>query len=250
MPNWDEIRKEWETTKVTFKSLAEKYEVKDSTIRSRKNREKWQRNDATQRKNVATKGKPHRAPKGNKYAVGNRGNPDPTPKFPKRNTEAVKHGFFSKFLPPETLEIMESMNERSPADLIWDQIQIQYAAIISAQQIMYVRDRDDMSSEIVEESLDKTKYEIQFAWDKQATFMNAQSRAMSELRNLIKQFDEMAHIDDERRLKLEGMRLGIEKTKTEVESLKGDNEKDSMEGWVAALKEVADRRRKLREKSS
>ncbi|MCY9549105.1 hypothetical protein M5W82_19695 [Lysinibacillus xylanilyticus] len=43
-------------------------------------------------------------------------------KFAKRNSIAEKHGFFSKFLPEETLEIMEAMNERSPADLIWDQI--------------------------------------------------------------------------------------------------------------------------------
>ncbi|MEK3890238.1 terminase small subunit [Bacillus sp. FSL K6-3431] len=62
MPNWDEIQKEWETTRITFKDLAEKHGVKDSTIRSRKNREKWQRNDATQRtekkKSVATKKQP------------------------------------------------------------------------------------------------------------------------------------------------------------------------------------------------
>ncbi len=60
-PNWEQIRQEWETTKITFKALAEKHSVKDSTIRSRKNREKWQRNkqnNATQRnKNVATKTK-------------------------------------------------------------------------------------------------------------------------------------------------------------------------------------------------
>lgn len=63
MPNWVEIQKEWETSNITFKDLAEKYGVKDSTIRSRKNREKWQRNNepkkvqrATQRKqNVATR---------------------------------------------------------------------------------------------------------------------------------------------------------------------------------------------------
>jgi hypothetical protein len=59
------------------------------------------------------------------------------------------------------------------------------------------------------------EYEFQFAWDRHATFLNAQSRAMSELRSLIRQFEEMAHIDDERRLKLE-QRLGIEKTKAEV----------------------------------
>lgn len=62
MPNWEEIQREWETSEITFKDLAEKYDVKDSTIRSRKNREKWQRDAtenvqrATQRKkSVATK---------------------------------------------------------------------------------------------------------------------------------------------------------------------------------------------------
>jgi phage terminase small subunit len=61
VPNWEEIRREWEISDITFKELAEKYGVKDSTIRSRKNREKWQRRNATknatQRKNVATKKK-------------------------------------------------------------------------------------------------------------------------------------------------------------------------------------------------
>ena len=59
MINWEEIRKEYESSDITLKALAEKYGIKDSTIRSRKSREKWQRNatskNATQRKNVATK---------------------------------------------------------------------------------------------------------------------------------------------------------------------------------------------------
>ncbi|MEK4403455.1 terminase small subunit [Sporosarcina sp. FSL K6-6792] len=63
MPNWEEIQREWETSEISFKDLAEKNSVKDSTIRSRKNREKWSRGNvkrdatknATQRKNVATK---------------------------------------------------------------------------------------------------------------------------------------------------------------------------------------------------
>ncbi len=32
---------------------------------------------------------------------------------------------------------------------------------------------------------------FQFAWDRQATFLKAQSRAMAELRNLIKQYEEL-----------------------------------------------------------
>ncbi|BCE06643.1 MAG: hypothetical protein KZY76_00015 [Bacillus sp. (in: Bacteria)] len=43
---------------------------------------------------------------------------------------------------------------------------------------------------------------------------------------MIKQFDALAHEEDERRLKLEQMRLNIEKTKVEVERL-NDNENDS-----------------------
>ena len=58
MTNWENIRQEWETTDITFVDLAEKHNIKTSTVRSRKNREKWQRNDnATQRKNVATQKK-------------------------------------------------------------------------------------------------------------------------------------------------------------------------------------------------
>lgn len=56
MTDWKKIRQEWETTSITFVDLAEKHNIKTSTVRSRKNREKWQRN-ATQRKNVATQKK-------------------------------------------------------------------------------------------------------------------------------------------------------------------------------------------------
>lgn len=66
-PNWEQIRNEWETSDITFKALAEKYGLKDSTVRSRKSREKWQRNkSATQHKNVATKKKNVSAKKKNR----------------------------------------------------------------------------------------------------------------------------------------------------------------------------------------
>ncbi|KIL79577.1 terminase small subunit [Bacillus badius] len=58
MINWNEVRQEYESTDITLKALAEKHDIKDSTLRSRKNRENWQRNEnATQRKNVATHSK-------------------------------------------------------------------------------------------------------------------------------------------------------------------------------------------------
>lgn len=49
----------------------------------------------------------------------------------------------------------------------------------------------------------EAEHEFQFSWDLHATFLTAQSRAMSELRSQIKQFIDLANEDDERRLKLE-----------------------------------------------
>jgi uncharacterized protein YjcR len=206
-----------------YKDIAEKYEVSINTVKSWKKRYGWNRDrGAPSEKSVHTKKRG--APKGNINAKGNAGG------APKGNQNAATHGFFSKFLPAETLEIMEAMQERSAADLIWDQIQIQYAAIIRAQQIMFVQDKNELVKELkkskyeilpegdsFEQVATEEEFEIQFAWDRQATFLNAQSRAMGELRSLIKQFEELASMNDERRLKLEQMQTGIKKAKKETE---------------------------------
>ncbi|MGQ8922827.1 phage terminase small subunit [Bacillus halotolerans] len=225
-----------------YKDLAEKYGVSVNTIKSWKQRHGWERKKgAPTEKSVHTK--KAGAPPGNKNALGNNGG------APQRNQNAVTHGFFSKFLPEETLEIMEEIQERSPADMIWDQIQIQYAAILRAQPIMFVQDKDDLvkeqkkakyvyqpqededGNEYFEKSIAEEELEIQFAWDRHATFLNAQSRAMGELRSLIKQFVQLAHEKDERRLKLEQMRLNIEKAKKDIDGDSGN----SQENEVAAM---------------
>jgi uncharacterized protein YjcR len=206
-----------------YKDIAEKYQVSINTVKSWKKRYGWNRDrGAPKVKSVHTKKRG--APKGNINAKGNRGGA-----APKGNSNAVTHGFFSKFLPDEAIEIMEQMQEHSPADLIWNQIQIQYAAIIRAQRIMFVENKEDITK-VLKKKKDSNfgeerEWEYQFAWDKHANFLNAQSRAMGELRSLIKQFDEMAHIHDERRLKLELMRTNIEKTKAEIKQEGGDASK-------------------------
>lgn len=223
-----------------YKEIAEKHGVTINTVKSWKTRYKWSRDGVhTKEKSVHTKkrgGQPN-----NKNAQGH----GP----PKGNQNATTHGFFSKFLPEETLEIMEQMQERSPADLIWDQIQIQYAAIIRAQKIMFVSDKDEMIKELkkskyeiipkgdddFEQVTTEEEYEFQFAWDRHATFLNAQSRAMSELRSLIKQFEDMAHLDDERRLKLEVMRLSVDKTKLEIDKLQNGDGSTTKESEIAAM---------------
>lgn len=203
-----------------YKDLAEKYGVSINTIKSWKKRHGWERKKgAPKRKSVHTKkgGQP-----GNVNALGNSGGAAPI-----RNQNAKTHGFYSKRMPAEAFEIMQDIQEFSPVDLLWEQIQIQFTAIVRAQKIMFVENKDEMIKElkkkksVVSDSADieEEEYEFQFAWDRHATFLNAQSRAMSELRGLIKQFDNIAHETDERRLKLEQMRLNIDKTKAEVDKM-------------------------------
>lgn len=229
-----------------YKDIAEKYGVTLNTVKSWKTR-KWNKDETekgvhTKTKSVHTKEEKQErgAPIGNTNAIGNKGNKNASP--PKRNSNAVTHGFFSKFIPEDTLEIIEAMNERSPADLIWDQIQIQYAAIIRAQRIMHVESKEEIIKELkkakyeyypipkdegggMEKATTEEEYEFQFAWDRHATLLNAQSRAMSELRSAIKQFIELSDVKDERRLKLEQMQLNIDKTKVEITNLDKDHNK-------------------------
>lgn len=104
--------------------------------------------------------------------------------------------------------------------MIWDAIQIQYAAIIRAQQIMYVRDREDKTVEKVESKVGNIigeSWEVQQAWDKQASFLKAQSTAITSLKNLVKDY-----------LELEGL------TKADA--------KEQAKDWKAAIIEIAKRR--------
>lgn len=222
--NWEEIREEYETTTVTLKELAEKHGAKLGTLKSRKSREGWER-DATSKKDATNRIR-DATPKEPKQTKKKRsGNPNPKNQFGERNQAALKHGIFSKYLPQETLDIINDMQDKTPADLLYDQIQIQYATIIRSQQIMFVRDKDDMAKEISQSGWGDSgadKWDIQFAWDRQATFISSMSRAMGTMGNLIKQFVNIAHEDDERLLKLEQMQLNVNKTKAEVEKLSND----------------------------
>lgn len=240
MANWSGIRSEWETTKITLAALAEKHDIKIGTLKSRKSREGWSRDPtkkvatksdkvATIRQKDATKKKG--APVGNANGKGNRGNKRAAP--PKRNSNALKHGFYARHLPEEFLEIMDEVRQAEPIDLIWEQIVIQYTAIIRAQKVMWVASSDDHLKEESGSSWNDTggseSHKVSFAYEQYYAYLSAQSRAMAELRNLIKQFDEQAHVHDERRLKLESMQTAIAKSKAEVEKLSNNNDEGPIE---------------------
>ena len=117
---------------------------------------------------------------------------------------------------------MQEIEERSPLDLLWDQIMIQYTAIIRAQKLMFVKDQQDKTVEIVSSSDMGTSWDIQQAWDKHEKFLSAQSRAMTTLNGMIKQYEEMLRNDDEQKEIAEERRARIAKIKAETKRISED----------------------------
>ncbi|MEG0286008.1 MAG: phage terminase small subunit [Vagococcus sp.] len=196
-----------------YKDISSELDISVNTFKSWIRRYGWTKNKGAP-KEEKVHPKKVGAPKGSMNALGNKGG-----SAPKGNKNAVTHGLFAKWLPEETAEIMETIQNRSEVDMLWDSIMFQYTAIIRAQKIMFVDDEHDLSNEVASrsESIEgsATSYAVQYAWDKHASFMNAQSRAMSTLANLIKQFINVADEADERRLKLELMESQIDKLKSD-----------------------------------
>lgn len=190
--------------------IASQLNLPEGTVRRWKSTHKWEseRSDKNSERSVKKRG----ARLGNKNATG-----------PPGNKNAEKHGLFSKYLPKETLSIIQEM-PTSPLDILWDQIQISYAAIIRSQQIMYVQDREDKTIERIERkdgNVFGEKWEVQQAWDKQGSFLQAQARAQSELRSLIKQYDELLHKNWD--LATEEQKVRIAQIKAQTDKLTGNN---------------------------
>lgn len=217
-----------------LKDIAAELDVSESQIRKWKNQDNWNGNVTNPKSNV-TKRKSGGQP-GNRNSVGHGA--------PKKNKNAEKYGFFSKYLPEETVSIIQEMPS-DPLDVLWDQIQISYAAIIRAQQIMYVRDRDDKTIEKVEKkdgNVTGERWEVQQAWDKHANFMSAQARAMTSLRGDIKQYDELLHKRWD--LATEEQKARIEQIRANTERLKSDSSSEGAEAvreWMEAT--IRSRRR-------
>ena len=192
--------------------IASQLNLPEGTVRRWKSTHKWDNERSDKNSERSDKRKRGAQPK-NRNAIGNSGGA-----APEQNKNAEKFGFFSKYLPEETVSIIQEM-PTDPLDVLWDQIQIAYAAIIRAQQIMYVRDRDDMTTTKIEEGYGekstREKWEVQQAWDKQGNFLQAQARAQSELRSLVKQYDELLHkrwdlATEEQKARIDALRAKVE----------------------------------------
>lgn len=209
------------------KEICAKYNISINTLKSWIKRYKW----AEEKRNKGAPKNKRGAPFNNKNSVGHGA--------PKENKNAEKFGFFSKYLPEETLDLMKEISEKNKLDILWEQITIQYAAIIRAQRIMYVKNKDEIIKELKKEESSeygqKLEYEFQFAWDRQATFLNAQSRAMGELRSLIKQYDTMLNTNWD--LATEEQKFRIELLKSKIPKNE-ENKENKLDKYFDALEKV------------
>ncbi|MDT8715452.1 terminase [Clostridium sp. 19966] len=216
---------------IVLKAIADSLGVPEGTIRGWKNKDQWdiKMNGTLQEENTERSKRKRGGQPGNSNSKGNAGGAAQP-----GNKNAETHGFFSKYLPEDTFNIIQEIEKKDPLDILWENINIQYAAIIRAQRIMHVKDQEDLTNILKREKESngdtsdswEKEYELQTAWDKHATFLQAQSRAMATLERMIKQYDGLLN----KGLATEEQRLRIEKLKIDINNSSGANDESSKEG--------------------
>ena len=187
--------------------IAERLGVSAGTVRGWKSKDKWEPKikGTFQKKNKERSKKPRGAPKGSKNALGHGA--------PKGNTNAVKHGLFSRHLPQEVYEIAQEISDKQPIDILWENITLTYANLLHAQRILYVQDVEDTTSVLIATTAKGgASYEIHTAWDKQGKALATIARAQTELRGMIKTYDELTRsplVTEEQRLRIENLKAQL-----------------------------------------
>ena len=186
--------------------IAERLGVSAGTVRGWKSKDKWEPKikGTFQKKNKERSKKPRGAPKGSKNALGHGA--------PKGNNNAVKHGLFAKYLPQEVYEIAQEISDKQPIDILWENITLTYATLLHAQRILYVQDIEDTTSLVTSTAKGGVGYEHHTSWDKQGKALAAIARAQTELRGMIKTYDELTRsplVTEEQRLRIENLKAQL-----------------------------------------
>ena len=186
--------------------IAERLGVSAGTVRGWKSKDKWEPKikGTLQKKNKERSKKPRGAPKGSKNALGHGA--------PKGNTNAVKHGLFARYLPQEVYEIAQELSEKQPIDILWENITLTYATLLHAQRILHVQDIDDNTTLVTSIAKGGVGYEHHTSWDKQSRAITAIARAQTELRGMIKTYDELTRsplVTEEQRLRIDNLKAQL-----------------------------------------
>ena len=186
--------------------IAERLGVSAGTVRGWKSKDKWEPKikGTFQKKNAERSKNPRGAPKGSKNALGHGA--------PKGNTNALKHGLFTKYLPQEVYEIAQELSDKQPIDILWENITLTYANLLHAQRILFVQDVEDTTSLVASTAKGGIAYEHHTAWDKQSKALSAIARVQSELKGMIKTYDELTRsplATEEQRLRIDNLKAQL-----------------------------------------
>ena len=204
------------------------------------------------------------APQGNKNALNNKGGAK------QGNLNALSNGeyynptkhlekdFIKKYIPAATMKIIKGTVESGVTNLeiLWTNIQIQFAAILRSQRIMFVKNKSEMIKELKKtktrdkkrntektsttESEEEKEFEFQFAWDRQATFLMSQSKAMTTLQNMITKYEELLHKHWEQASEEQKLRIDMLKHQLKELTGEGDNKKKNVSKIDSILKQMKD----------
>jgi phage terminase small subunit len=122
-------------------------------------------------------------------------------------------------VPGEVRTIMEAARGMDEKALLWEVILYQYASIVRAQELMHVRDENDTRF-LARGEGEPVAYEPHAAWDRHASFMQAQSRAVSALNSSLKAYQQLllgTHAADAKRQQAKLLKQKV-KRMTESES--------------------------------
>lgn len=103
---------------------------------------------------------------------------------------------YTKHIPFAVKTIEEEIAIDDPLERLWRSICLQDERIIHMQKIMLVKSKEDTTKVIKKTSKgknDSIEYKIQFAWEKEAKLINVQSKVVSVLSKMIKNYNEMLH---------------------------------------------------------
>lgn len=208
---------------ITNRKIGDMLGVPEKTISVWKLRDKWS-DCSTSKDECSTTKRKRGAPKGNKNSKGGSIG----------NQNALKHGLFAKNLPQEVYEIAQELSGKQPIDILWENIQLTYANLLHSQRILFVSDKEDITTLISSDGAEATSYEHHTAWDKQGKALAAIARIQSELRNMIKTYDELTRSS----LATEEQRLRIEILKSKLPDNESENIHD--DGFIKSLEGVVE----------
>ena len=145
-----------------------------------------------------------------------------------------KTEFITSYLPTSRKKKLKQIQDSglNSLDILWSNIELHFLAILESQKIMYVKSKTEMIKELkktkVQNEIQEDKngnevkveiyreeeFEFQFAWDRQATYLDSQSKAMQTVTNMISKYEELLHKNWD--LASEEQKLRVEKLKSEV----------------------------------